>query len=562
VAATAEDAERILHNIKMEYETNDALFADFPEICAPVRALEGAPQRSNTQEVNGKRTLIRWSGKHVVFPTVEGSPSSGSILMTKGMDGSIRGARYRNRRPDLIIIDDAETRESASNDSQIETRELIIEQDIGGLGGPGKRVARVMLCTCMNRRCVSYRFTDPKVKPSWNGRRYAMMVKAPDREDLWNEYIQIRQMSMSEGDRFGRTAHKFYLEHRAEMDAGAIVGNPKRYITSNLEDGEPAEVSAIQHAYNIIASKGLPYFQAECQNDPSAEGEPQHNGLTAAHVARKLSGIPRGLMPNDTQALTGFIDLGKRVCHWCVIAWQPGARGSIIDYGVEEVHNADAGPEPAIVRALHTWRDRILAGPYMTQSGVPKRLDAVLIDAGNWDTAVWQFVTDVGGSPFRAAKGFGSGYKQSPFNTPTKSSSDTRVGEHWVVARQPHGGWLHRLDVDYWKRWCHDRFLTPTESPGSLAVFGDDHRVHHSFSHHIVSEVEKEEFVVGKGLRRYWDQQNANNHWLDCVTGACAAGSMCGVQLLPSSVIPSSGSSGTGAPVILGGEIGNIRRRW
>ena len=41
------------------------------------------------------------------------------------------------------------------------------------------------------------------------------------------------------------------------MDAGAVTGNASRFITDPAPDGTPLENSSLQHAYNIIADRGL-----------------------------------------------------------------------------------------------------------------------------------------------------------------------------------------------------------------------------------------------------------------------------------------------------------------
>ena len=103
VAATGRDAELILANIKSEFETNELLRADFPEVCGPIVALEGAASRQNMQTVDGKRTRLKWSSDVVVFPTVPKkyrSPCGGSIIAARGLDGAIRVASENGHAPE------------------------------------------------------------------------------------------------------------------------------------------------------------------------------------------------------------------------------------------------------------------------------------------------------------------------------------------------------------------------------------------------------------------------------------------------------------------------------
>jgi hypothetical protein len=550
VAATGPHASRILENIKFELEFNDLLFDDFPEVCCAIRHLEGAPQRAAKQTHGGKNTHIEWSREVCVLPTIEGSKASGAVIKTFGLDAAIRGVNHHGRRPDFVLIDDPETRDSAASDYQIETREQIIDRDIAGLAGQGNSLGRLALCTLQNRKCLSAKLTDPKQKPSWGGSRYAMLAQKPEREDLWDEYVRLVQEGGELGtDPDARIATEFYKTNRKEMDAGASVSNPHRFVAAKVADGSPAEISALQHCYNIIARIGWNNFATEYQNDPPEEDGPQGSGITASMVRSRLNGFDRRLVPRDIQALTGFIDVGQRACHWVVIAWKAGATGFVVDYGVQDVYNADRpeGPEPAILSALMTWRDRMLTEPYCFDDGEIRPLDKVLVDSGNWDTTIHRFIRDVGGNPFASSKGFGTGKGQKAWHVGSKSTSDCKIGNHWKKVRlKEHGVWLHELHSDFWKQFTHDRFMTPTLDDdfqfrkGALSLFGanrtefekrDSQRSHTAFAAHIVAEILTETMIPGKGVERKWKVNSKQNHWLDCVYGACAAADMCGVSL-------------------------------
>jgi phage terminase large subunit GpA-like protein len=303
-------------------------------------------------------------------------------------------------------------------------------------------------------------------------------------------------------------------------------------------------LSALQSCYNVIADSDGDFFACEWQNDPPVEEGPQDSGITAYHVQNKLSYAPHGLVPDDTQILTAAIDVGKFALHYVVTAWQSGASGIVIDYGVQEVHSPttrEAGgdaeqraTEEAIRIALHSWREENLTEPYKFQSGETRPLNTVLVDAGHWDTTIYKFVAETGCKPFQPSKGFGSGsgYRASPFRAPQKESADKLLGDHWYASKQPNGLWLIGLDTDWWKRWVHDRILTPIDRAGSLSVYGDDARQHMSYGKHLTSEVWTEEWVKGKGLKGYWKRRNKNNHYFDATYMACAAASMCGVTLM------------------------------
>lgn len=540
VAATGPKANEIFANIKKMFERSDLLAADYPEIVYPILMLERSPARGNMQTVAGEFTNIKWSSEEVIFPTTKGSKCAGSKIMTRGIDGEIRGKRDDVMRPDFVLIDDPETRESANSDLLTEERERAIENDIAGLAGPGERLARVILCTIQNRRCLAYRFTDRKQKPGWNGKRFRSMVTKPEREDLWEKYLEVYRNGLEDGsDLDGRGAMRLYLENQADMECGSKMGNPARFTRKTAEDGTPLEISALQNYYNEIVRNGRSYVLTELDNDPPEESGPQTSGITSKLVRSRLNHRPQGIVPSSALAVTGFVDQGDTYCHWSIVAWLAGATGLVIDYGVEEVHPSKSGIDRAILNAFQSIRGRLVNEPYLDDQGQPRAVDKVLIDAGNRDTVVYQFIRESGGTLFRPSKGFGSKHRQSPFNGASRTIPGQRiVGNHWIDVRmKTHGVWLVEMDADYWKRFVHDRFLTPTMNDdgtlqrGAMSLWGKDPQPHFNFSHHIVAEMEEEEFIPGKGTRKKWVEKNKNNHWLDTTYGNCVAADMCGVQL-------------------------------
>lgn len=542
-SANGPDAKRVLTSIKNELEFNDELADYYPEVCDPIRRLEGAAQRKNMQTVKGRRTRVEWTEDLVILPITPGSVRRGSaegILVARGMDSAIRGLIVRGRRPDLVLIEDPETRESAFSDILIESREEIIDRDLAFLGGQSGHIGRVALCTLQNRHCLSAKLTDPKQRPTWGGVRIAFLKRKPEKEDLWAEYTKLVQVGAETGqDKDGRVAMRFYLNRRAEMDAGAEVSNPNRYDHGTFPDGSPKEVSALQRAYNMIARAGWDAFQTEFQNDPPEEDEPQESGITATLVASRINGFRRGVLPPLTKALTATLDLSDTSSHWVATAWAEGAIGCVVDYGILEVHGIQGQVDrktkaKAILDSLHRWRAEFQANPYRFESGEEKSIDLALIDSGDGDhtDAVYEFCRQMG-KPFVPAKG------RSPWS-PGAPSQERVVGNHWHRSHQAAARlWLNVIDADYWKRFAHERWLTETfddvhfMQPGSLSLFSpQENREHHTFSHHQVAEVWRREFREGKGTKEGWYVRSKNNHYLDAMALGCASGDMCGIKLL------------------------------
>jgi len=543
-------AQNELKTIKERLQQSELLIADFPEIGVPFQSVGGWSSRARMQTVAGKSTNLEIAADHIIFPTIDrdqlpyGWPddcepvSRGQIMSSLGIDGPIRGTNYRDRRPTLAILDDIESKESANSEVTIQSNEEIIEKDIGGLGAGGRRVSRVMLCTTQNRKCIAYKYTDRKEKPSWNGVRFRRMVKEPERIDLWQQYIEMRINRDGDNDPDAREAFRFYAANRDEMDRGCEISNPYSFDTRTASEGEPLELSAIQAYYNRVADFGPDAVATEDDNDPPAEAGPQGSGLTSQVVASRISGLERRQLPASAVSLTAAIDLGKYRCHWVVCAWWKGAGGCVVDYGVAEVYGTDRtldneASEPQIYKTLLNWRDELLQTEFVDASGQLRNVDCVFVDAGTFTNAAYKFVREVG-APFHVAKGIGK-YRERK-----KSTATTKAGDNMHAELLPDSGvWLFELNTDYWKQWVHERFMAPTFDDdnmlrrGALSLFAlPGNERHTSYSHHIVAEELVTEFVEGKGAKTYWVVNNANNHWLDATYNAAAAGRFTGVHLL------------------------------
>ena len=263
------------------------------------------------------------------MPTVAGSPASGAILVVTGLaGGNIRGQKHKLAdghiaRPDLVIIDDPQTTQSAWSESQSARREALLAGDVLGMAGPGKKIAAILCATVIRPGDVADNILNRDKHPEWQGERTKMVYAFPANERLWDEYAKLRAESLkADGD--GHEATDFYAAHQAEMDEGAIVAWPARH--------NPDEVSAIQHAMNLKL-RDEQAFWAEYQNEPLAVAEGDEGLLTADQIAAKTSGRRRGEVPLGANHLTMFIDVHDRLLYWMVAAWEDDFTGHVVDYG-------------------------------------------------------------------------------------------------------------------------------------------------------------------------------------------------------------------------------------
>lgn len=545
VRATGEDSKTMLKEIKSYYEFNNRLAADFPEICDPIRALEGAPQRAKSQTVNGVRTRMEWAGTEIVFPTVKGSKASGSIITAKSIDGAIRGLVRKAKRPEFVLADDIETRQSAISMTDTKNRRETLDKDVAGLAGPGEDMATVLLCTVINRRSIGWEYTDIKKRPEYNGIRQCWIKVMPKNRDMWDRYVDMVQTDLINGDKFARTAFAYYRKNRRAMDKGAVVSNPERYIKTKLPGGKPIELSSLQSAFNIIARTSWEDFCCEYQNEPPDESLSETSGLTPRTVAQCCNGLDRGVIPGGAEFVTAGIDIHGRLFYYIVVAWKQGFIGHIMDYGTNPVYSPTSGKltdeknQPAVQVAIHNslmvWRDWVMGDPYKSETGGEARtVDLSCIDAGWMDDAIYKFVKSNVGKKYRAVKGFGSSQPQAKtYHSPSSASNTVQLGHNWYAKYQPQDRvWLFHVHSDYWKQIVQNAFLTDTGKPGSMSIFGDDPYKHRTFGRHICSEEWTKEFMPGKGTKEFFNVIDRNNHWLDCLHYAAAAASMCGCWML------------------------------
>ncbi|MFN0132513.1 MAG: hypothetical protein ACKVW3_08305, partial [Phycisphaerales bacterium] len=330
VGSDEEHAAGMLDSIKSELENSEILGGDFPEVCHPIRSLEGIHQRASGQLSQGEQTHIGWTAREIVLPTIAGSVASGAIIRVAGITGRIRGMKHKrvdgvSVRPSLVLIDDPQTDESARSPSQCANRERILAGAILGMAGPGRKIAGLMTLTVVRPDDLADRILDRDKHPQWQGERTKMVYAFPKGEKLWAEYARVRAEGLR-ADRGIIDATAFYGKHRTAMDEGAVIAWPERFNHD--------ELSAVQHAMNLRLQNEAAFF-AEYQNEPLPEVEVADDLLSADQITGKVNGHARGLVPLGCSHLTMFVDVQGKALFYLVAAWEDDFTGHIIDYGTE-----------------------------------------------------------------------------------------------------------------------------------------------------------------------------------------------------------------------------------
>lgn len=554
VAATEGMAEAMLERLRTELAYNEHLRRPFRAVCAPIRALNGNTRRIPGQLFRGESTRLVWTAKRLVLPTVpadacDGADVSGSIVTANGLTGALRGQSHtlttgETLRPELVLLDDPSTRESAGSESQNREREAIVAGDVLGMAGPGRKIAALAALTVIRPDDLADRLLDRGRNPAWSGERFRAVYAWPTNEALWTEYHRLRGEAMRTGTGTD-AATAFYAANRAAMDEGAKVAWEQRR--------HPDELSAVQHLHNMRADLGAEAFASEFQNEPLRPDLGDAPQLQPPAVAARVNGVPRGVVPEWGQLLTAAVDVHDGLLFWMLCAWSADyAAGAIIDAGAfPRQRRRDftlrkasptlqqampgTGPEGAIRAGLDAVAAMLLDRDWpRIDGGEAMRVDRCLIDCGYLPNVVSDFIR---ASPHAAillaSRGVGIGAAGRPMHEYRRARGD-RLGAGWYIPAPQRGGiGRHvRIDVNTWKSFLHARMAMAIGDRGALTLWGRDPGEHELLASHLCSEFATRTFGNGRTVDEWRLRPGAtDNHWLDTLTMNAVAASLCGASL-------------------------------
>jgi len=546
IGANALRAGENLEAIKIWMRTLEPYGEDFPEITRATRYVRGQANRAQGMQCNGQETFFRWEQERIVLPRVPPPPNSGEaspwaktsgiVIGTSGLTGEgIRGSLYahpdgRSVRPDLVLLDDPQTDESAASPLQNDTRFRLITGAVLGMAGPGKQIAAVMPCTVIRPGDMADKVLNRKENPLWRGIRRKMLTAMPADMAAWEPYFEVFRSCMGQAKPDIRPANKYYRKHRKELDAGAVPTWKSRRLSD--------EVSPVQHAMDLYCRLGRAAFMAEYQNDPEDE-RAANAKITAAMVARKTNGLARGIIPKSAEFVSAYIDVHGRVLYYVVTAWSNPLAGSVINYGtyprqpvtyfsqasapvgMDDLATQQGGltEEARLLAGLQTLTDALLAGVYRREDGAEMAIGQILIDArwGQQNELVKQFCRrQTHGGRVLAAQGYGSGTRKPPLRTlPLKPG--TRDGTYWRIAPPTAGNRWVTIDANAAKTLCANRLAMPLGTYGGIDLFGTEPQEHALFADHCVSEAPEEITATGLTYEVWnWLLPHLDNHYWDC----------------------------------------------
>lgn len=540
-------AMECLETVKTELEFNDRLCEDFPEVCIPVRKLNGLALRAANQSCMGVLTRMEWgSSGRVVFPTIEGSQCSGSVLVCCGINSRLRGMKFatpdgRELRPDMVFLDDFINDRSARSPAQNEKRLSVVHGSVLGLAGPGRKITAIMAGTVIQKGDAVDTLLDREQSPAWNGVRYSLLSDMPTNTELWQTYREIWERSQREGKGIS-PATEFYLSHREALDAGAVATWEERY--------NPDEASAIQHGMDLYF-RNAESFYAEYQNQPlgSSEDDGSRN-LRESDVYMKINGLKRGVCPMETDRVCVGTDVQLGLLVWVAVAGCSDGSVQVIDYGTwpeqrtpnywtlqslsSSWHNGGQ-LEGELYAALSAFKTFLSSRQWIREDGSPMPASRVLID-GAWGKStqtVLRWCRENGDGIYMPSFGRGIGPQSKPYGEYRRQAGMT-VGSFWLRTR--HAKTLQQvmeIDTNAAKSLVKSKILAPPGMAGGLSIFGraENAAAHKGFALQICGEYS----VLTSGRFReveVWGlRPGAENHFLDCLSYGLAALNEQGVDL-------------------------------
>lgn len=202
--------------------------------------------------------------------------NTGIWVCCTGWKSGLRGMN-KDTRPDLIILDDLEDKQTMESPALREKLEKAFREEIGRLGY--YKTDYFYIGTLLAEDALLAQVIQD---PSWKVLFYKCVTSFPEHDELWDRWRAIYR-NIENDNRFN-DAYQFYLQNKDVMLAGAEVLWPGRFPDNEME---------YQGAYyNVMLNRekwGEDAFWKEDQNEPrSSKGEIFHTMLSWSEFPKDI----------------------------------------------------------------------------------------------------------------------------------------------------------------------------------------------------------------------------------------------------------------------------------
>lgn len=535
IGASIKAAKKNLKTIKKLLARSPEILADFPAIALPIRALGGISQRCASQTYHGVATDIEWGSDQITLPTLR-SPDGqtldagcGAILAVTGVGGAIRGANEGGQRPDMLLIDDPQTKKAAASPKLVQSILEYIHSDALALAGHDTTIAAFLTITPQRYGDVATEISSQAKYPEWAVKVQPFIKTLPPK---WDQLVTLfceqyaLDAAAKDYDRPRSTA--WYRENAALFESMETI-DPEQYDKTR-------EIDVNHHLLNLRAKLGKVAFNAEIMMQVSdAASEIQ---ITADTVANALNGAPRGVCPPGTDTVVAFSDINIQAgagLTWALVAFGPSRVGAVIDYGrfpadgspLVPPNSSDLFRNRRVAAAIREVVNIIAKRRIRDVKNRAVRVRALGFDRGWLPDVVHRTLYVIRkrvpvGFPIVAMRGF-------PWNKfGTRAADILRRGDHIFATRSKYGEYLAFM-APYWREIQQSGWLETPLMPGSLSIFGQDALTHTQLATEVCAEklVRKYQAYSGRETTTAWDWMppTGPNHYCDALTGAFALAS-------------------------------------
>jgi predicted phage terminase large subunit-like protein len=238
ISANEAMAKEFLKSIRIELETNEAILEDFGDL------------KGDT-----------WNTECLIL-------ANDTCIMAKGADSSLRGIKYKNLRPTLIISDDIQKDSNISSESKLDQLKKWYYESLANTGDT--YTSFLFIGTRMTEDDL---LADIMNNPTYTTLFYQAVISWSEREDLWNEWEEI-VTDLSNPFRLS-AAETFFEKHKEEMLKGTkVLWEAKNdyydLMLKRIEIGEDA-------------------FSKELQNEPKSSKDRVFQELTYFEDTKDLA---------------------------------------------------------------------------------------------------------------------------------------------------------------------------------------------------------------------------------------------------------------------------------
>ncbi len=199
MASTNDQVENYLRDIKRELESNPLLIQDFPDVC----------------EIGAKPGPPRWTKDQIIT-------RNGVNVQVLSVNQQVRGRKYGEFRPSLILLDDIESDDSLRNpDNFYKLQDRVTKSIIYS----GTSVTNVVYAgTIHHHASLLAQFTSTDQFPGWIKRIYRSVISWSEHPELWEQWVKIYHRQEQHNGKDGPEAAKEYFEeNRVAMLQGTQV---------------------------------------------------------------------------------------------------------------------------------------------------------------------------------------------------------------------------------------------------------------------------------------------------------------------------------------------------